>query len=101
MSQSNMAATPETEQSDEHLSSEAHRLEALHRYAVLDSLPEENFDRIAEVASRQFKAPYAILSLVDEDRLWVKAVVGIDKAQTDRDKTFSNTTCSCARCTGR
>jgi PAS domain S-box-containing protein len=84
MPQSNSAAAPDDSQSAESL-----RLDALRRYAILDSLPEENFDRIVEVASRQFNA---IISLVDEERLWMKAMIGIDIAQSGRDKTFSDIT---------
>jgi hypothetical protein len=77
VSQSNLAATPKADQISAEPASEALRLEALHRYAVLDSLPEENFDRIAQVASRQFKPPISIISLLDEERSWIKAAVGI------------------------
>lgn len=53
MSQSNLAAAPKADQISEdpvgeESAREALRLEALHRYAVLDSLPEENFDRVAK-----------------------------------------------------
>lgn len=90
MLQSNLAATPNADQISEDPASEALRLEALHRYAVLDSLPEENFDRIAQVASRQFKAPISIISLLDEERSWIKAAVGIGIAQTARANGFSS-----------
>ena len=95
MPDTNLAATPIANQSEERLagadpSSDALRLEALHRYAVLDSLPEENFDRIAEVASRQFNAPISIISLLDEVRSWIKAAVGIGLAQTSRANGFSS-----------
>ena len=90
MSQSNLAATPNADQISEDPASEALRLEALHRYAVLDSLPEESFDRIAQVASRQFKAPISIISLLDEERSWIKAAVGIGIAQTARANGFSS-----------
>jgi len=53
-------------------------------------LPEENFDRIAQVASRQFKAPISIISLLDEERSWIKAAVGIGIAQTSRANGFSS-----------
>ncbi len=90
MSQSNLAATPKADQISAGPAGEALRLEALHRYAVLDSLPEENFDRIAQVASRQFKAPISIISLLDEERSWIKAAVGIGIAQTSRANGFSS-----------
>ena len=90
MSQSNLAATPNADQISEDPASEALRLEALHRYAVLDSLPEESFDRIAQVASRQFKASISIISLLDEERSWIKAAVGIGIAQTARANGFSS-----------
>ncbi len=53
-------------------------------------MPEENFDRIAQVASRQFKIPITIISLLDEERSWIKAAVGISLAQTARANGFSS-----------
>ncbi len=67
---------------------EAARLAVLREYGVLDSLPEPQFDDIAFLASYICGAPIALVSLVDEDRQWFKAKVGIDVAETSRDVAF-------------
>ena len=67
------------------LKSEAERLNALRRYQILDSPPEPAFDRIAEMAANFFHVPMAGVSLVDENRVWFKARVGVDFNQTARD----------------
>lgn len=67
---------------------EAERLATLRRYSILDTPPEENFNRIVRLASRQFKVPIALISLIDENRQWFKAVRGLDAKQTDRDPAF-------------
>ena len=64
------------------------RLEALHRYDVLDTPPEAAFDRVAELAAYLFDVPIALISLVDSDRQWFKACIGIDQRQTDRSVSF-------------
>ncbi len=64
------------------------RLRALERYAILDTLPEEAFDRLATLAARLFTAPMALISLVDQDRQWFKACMGMDLRETDRSLSF-------------
>ena len=66
----------------------AARLEALYRYNVLDTAPEERFDRIAEIAAYLFDVPIALVSLVDAERQWFKACIGIDQRETDRSVSF-------------
>lgn len=53
------------------------RLQALHKYCVLDSAREEPFDRVVRVARSVLRAPIALISLVDRDRIWFKARSGI------------------------
>lgn len=67
---------------------EADRLRALQATALLDSSPEERFDRITRLASRFFAVPTCLLSLVDSDRQWFKSRVGFDTAQLGRDISF-------------
>ena len=62
----------------QYLGHEAERLNALRRYQILDTPPEPAFDRIAEIAATLFQVPMAIVSLVDEDRVWFKSRLGID-----------------------
>ncbi len=57
---------------------EAARLSAVRRYAVLDTPPDGAFDRIARLASRLLNTPIAIISIVDEDRIWFKSHAGLE-----------------------
>lgn len=67
---------------------ETKRLEALHRYRVLDTAPEPAFDRLAALAARLFGAPIALVSLVDRDRQWFKSTVGMAARETERSVSF-------------
>ena len=64
---------------------EAQRLNALRRYQILDTPPDPAFDRIAEMAANIFHVPMAGISLVDEDRVWIKARVGTNVDQVARE----------------
>ncbi|CAN5408997.1 hypothetical protein BH10PSE5_BH10PSE5_06670 [soil metagenome] len=68
--------------------SEAARLQALDDYDVLDSAPEEAFDRLTRLAADLFDAPIALISLVDAERQWFKSRHGLDAAQTPRSQAF-------------
>ena len=63
---------------------ETERLAALRRYEILDTPPDGSFDHVAAIAARLFDVPIAIVSLVDEDRIWFKAHHGLDIEQIDR-----------------
>jgi sigma-B regulation protein RsbU (phosphoserine phosphatase) len=67
------------------LSSERERLAAVRRYDILDTPPDGAFDRIAELAARLLRVPIAIISVVDEDRIWFKAHHGLDVAEIPRN----------------
>ncbi|MDH3228631.1 MAG: PAS domain S-box protein [Alphaproteobacteria bacterium] len=67
---------------------EADRLEALLDYAILDTAPEEGFDRITRIASRILDVPMCLVSLVDTDRQWFKSKQGLDADQTPRNVAF-------------
>lgn len=67
---------------------EKQRLAALHALLILDTPPEQRFDRIAEFAASEFDAPIALISLVDENRQWFKSRVGLDVCETSRDLAF-------------
>ena len=67
---------------------EAQRLVALRHYAVLDTLPEASFDDLAELASHICQTPIAVISLIDENRQWFKARVGLDMTETTREMAF-------------
>jgi PAS domain S-box-containing protein len=64
------------------------RLEALHRYQILDSEDEIDFNGIVELASQVCDTPVALISLIDEHRQWFKAKIGIDLKETHRDLSF-------------
>jgi PAS domain S-box-containing protein len=67
---------------------DAQRLEALRRYAILDSLAEPDFDDLAGLAAHICRTPIALVSLIDLDRQWFKAKVGVTETQTARDIAF-------------
>jgi PAS domain S-box-containing protein len=67
---------------------EASRVEALRRYAVLDTLPEQALDDLTALAAHICGAPMATISLVDADRQWFKARIGMPVAETPRDISF-------------
>jgi PAS domain S-box-containing protein len=64
------------------------RIEALRQYAVLDTLPEQALDDLTALAAKICGAPMAAISLVDKDRQWFKARVGMEMAETPRDVSF-------------
>ena len=57
---------------------EAERLERLYSYGILDTDPERDFDEIVELVAQVCETPVALISLVDIDRLWFKARVGME-----------------------
>ena len=64
------------------------RLEALRSLDVLDTLPEERFDRLTRMAKRMFGVPIALVSLVDANRQWFKSCIGLNVSETSRDISF-------------
>lgn len=67
---------------------EQRRLQTLRSLNVLDTLPEERFDRLTRIAKRMFGVPIALVSLVDENRQWFKSCMGISANETPRDMSF-------------
>jgi diguanylate cyclase (GGDEF)-like protein/PAS domain S-box-containing protein len=68
---------------------ERKRLQRLRELGVLDTAPEPLFDLIARIASEACGVPIALLSLVDEERQWFKANVGLPGiTETPRDIAF-------------
>ena len=63
---------------------EAKRMAAVRRYNILDTPPDGAFDRITALAARRFGVPIAIVSIVDEDRIWFKSHHGLPVEQIDR-----------------
>ncbi|QXH53659.1 diguanylate cyclase [Pseudomonas fakonensis] len=67
---------------------EAERLCFLQSLDILDTAPEEGFDRITRLASSLLDVPMALVSLVDVNRQWFKSRHGLDAEQTSRDVAF-------------
>jgi len=67
---------------------EPERLRALRRLRILDTAPEERFDRLTRLARHVFDVPIALVSLVDEHRQWFKSRQGIDGQETPRELSF-------------
>lgn len=69
-------------------SEEARRLAKLRTFEILHTPPEPAFDRITQLAAAIFRAPIALISLVDKDCQWFKARQGLDVEETTRDVAF-------------
>ncbi len=67
---------------------ETGRLEALHSYRILDTGVEKAYQDIVELAGAICNTPIAVITLVDADRQWFKARVGLEAAETSRDLAF-------------
>jgi PAS domain S-box-containing protein len=67
---------------------ETARLDALQRYAILDTFPEQEFDDLSRLAALICGTPIAMVSLVDADRQWFKSKVGMEESETPRDVAF-------------
>ncbi|HAX75016.1 MAG TPA: ATPase, partial [Cyanobacteria bacterium UBA11372] len=67
---------------------EAARLAALYQYQILDTDPEPAFDDLVNLAAYICSTPMASIGLVDADRQWFKAKVGLDITETPREIAF-------------
>jgi len=67
---------------------EVRRIGALHELEILDTPPEQRFDRYTRIAATLFDVPIALVSLVDTDRQWFKSAHGLDAEETPRDMAF-------------
>jgi two-component system NtrC family sensor kinase len=70
---------------------DAARVAALQKYEILDTDPEQSFDDLTLLASFICKTPIALISLVDENRQWFKARIGVEVSETRRDIAFCST----------
>lgn len=67
---------------------EKERLTALKDLEILDTAPEERFDRITQIAQRLFNVPICTLSLIDSHREWFKSCQGLDDSEGLRAISF-------------
>ncbi len=67
---------------------EDERLNVLRSLKILDTPSNPVFDEIAQRAARAYNAPIATITLVDRDRQWFKARVGLQASETPRDVSF-------------
>ena len=67
---------------------EADRIEAVRRYGILDTDPEDRFDRITRLTARLLDAPICTITIVDVERQWFKSRQGLDISETPRDVSF-------------
>jgi PAS domain S-box-containing protein len=67
---------------------EESRLKALYSFNILDTPSEKPFDDIVELASKLCEAPIALISLIDSERQWFKAKVGLSVSETSRCVSF-------------
>lgn len=66
----------------EHHPRQAERLAALRSYDILDTPQESDFDDIVLLASRICKTPISVLNLIDAERQWFKAEIGLGTRET-------------------
>lgn len=64
---------------------ETQRLSSLRALQLLDTRPDERFDRITRMAQRMFAVETSLIGLLDADRLWLKSAQGFDAAEMPRD----------------
>ncbi len=69
---------------------EAQRLKTLAEYRIVDTEPEPVFDELVHLACRICQTPMALICLIDSDRTWIKASVGIEGSETPRHLAFCN-----------
>ncbi len=67
---------------------EQERLSTLNSLTILDSAPDERFDRLTRIAVKLFDVPVALVSIVDKNRQWFKSCQGLDITETPRDLSF-------------
>lgn len=69
-------------------SNEKERLTALKDLAILDTAPEERFDRITKIAQGLFNVPICTLALIDNHRVWLKSCQGLNVSESPRAVSF-------------
>jgi GAF domain-containing protein len=70
---------------------ESERLAAVRDYNLIDTPPDAEFDRITALAARVFDVPVAVISIVDDERVWLKSRHGLDVSQVERTRGLGAT----------
>jgi GAF domain-containing protein len=70
-------ATEKTNRSDVAPEADAKRLEAVRRWRILE-VPPDGFEKIAALAAKIFDVPYAVVTVVDAERVWFRAHHGLE-----------------------
>jgi PAS domain S-box-containing protein len=69
-------------------SRESERVTALYQLGILDTPPDERFDRVTRIAQRLFQVPIAAVVLVDATRYWYKAIRGLPIVESPRTSSL-------------
>lgn len=64
------------------------RMEALHRYQILDSDPERSFEDLTTIARAACGTSMAAVTLIDSQRQWFKSIQGTTAAELPRDESM-------------
>jgi GAF domain-containing protein len=67
---------------------EEERLNIIKSLDILDTQPEERFDKITKMAIEKLKTPISTITIIDKDREWFKSFKGLDINQSPRDTSF-------------
>ena len=67
---------------------ESQRLQWLRECAILDTLPEKDFDDAVQLAAQLCRVPTAVINFIDQDRQWTKAAIGQDETEHHRHISF-------------
>lgn len=68
--------------------SEKERIDFVNSLKLLDTLPEDEFDMLTQMASKYLNAPVSMFSILDNRRQWLKSKVGIEVRETPIDISF-------------
>lgn len=66
---------------------EAERQAKLEEYDILDTLPEDEFDSLVELAAMITGSPISLMNLLSNDRQWSKAAYGMDIQSSPRSES--------------
>ncbi len=69
---------------------ENERLKKLYSLNILDSQPEDEYDRITQLAARRFNVPIALVTFLDKDQQWFKSTHGVKLGQVPRKASLCN-----------